>query len=140
MIICTYMAHLCVFPPKEDSSVCPSIIFSEQEHIIFLGLFIKICNTPPCSPKYYCNIWMYSTLMEAKFNGTTFFRTSTWMGKHTQFHGYIFILSVIKSNHKRGCHLFHLLYPVSGERNILSYWVILIKGINIVNTKHVPQQ
>ena len=69
-MICTYLAHMCVFPPKEDSYVFPSLIFKEQEHIIFVRLFIQVCNTPPCYPKYYYNLWLYSTLTEAEFTGT----------------------------------------------------------------------
>ena len=42
----------------------------EQEHIILAGLFIKIYNTLHCSPKYDCNIGLYSTLTEAEFKRT----------------------------------------------------------------------
>ena len=51
----------------------PKSHFSEQEHIIFVGLFTKICNTHICYPKYDCNLWLYSTLTEAEFNGKKLF-------------------------------------------------------------------
>ena len=65
-----YLARMCVCPLKEDSYVCPSLIFLEQEHIVFVELLIKICNTPPYSPKDDCNICLYYTLTGAEFNGT----------------------------------------------------------------------
>ena len=59
---------MCALPLKEDSSVCPSLIIPEQEHIIFKGLFINIYNTLHCYPKYGYNIELYSTLTESEFN------------------------------------------------------------------------
>ena len=47
----------------------PKPYFSWQDNIVFVDFFIKIYNAPPCSPKYDCNIWLYSTLIEANFNG-----------------------------------------------------------------------
>ena len=89
-MICTYLAHMCIFPPKEDSSVFPRLVFKEQEHIIFVGLIIKICNNPPCSLKYNCNIWLYSTLMKAEFNVTTPPPQNQHLdGKNTQVHIYL---------------------------------------------------
>ena len=38
--------------------------FSEQGHIIFIDLFIEVCNPLSCFLKYECNIWLYSTLTE----------------------------------------------------------------------------
>ena len=62
------------FFPTQGIIFCfPKPYFSEQEHIIFLGLFIKIYNNPPCTPKYDCNVWLYFTLAEAEFNVTKTF-------------------------------------------------------------------
>ena len=36
--------------------------FTEQEHITFAGLFIKICNTLPCSTKDECNLFLEPAL------------------------------------------------------------------------------
>ena len=96
-----YGVYVC-FTTQGNSSVCPSLIFLEQEHIIFVGLFIKIYNTPTCSPKHDCKIWLYSTLIEAEFNGTnTFSRTSTWLGKTHRSMDTFCIPSFIKANHNR---------------------------------------
>ena len=40
----------------------PNLFFKKQENIIFVWLFINIWNTPPCSPKYDRNIWLYSAV------------------------------------------------------------------------------
>ena len=61
-------AYMC-FPTQRILFCFPEPYFLSKNHIIFVGLFIKICNTPPCSLKYYCNIWLYSTLTEAESNG-----------------------------------------------------------------------
>ena len=90
------------FPTQGRLFCFPKPYFSEQYHTIFVGLFIKIYNTPPCSPKYYCNIWLYSILTEEEFNGTkTFFRTITWLVKAHRSMAKFFIPSAIKDNHTR---------------------------------------
>ena len=132
------MARICVFTLKEDSSVCPRLIFSEQDNIIFVGLCIKVFNTPTCYPKYDWNIWLYSTLPEAEFNGT-FFRTSTWLVKTHRSRSTFCIPSVIAANHKREWHLVQLLSPMDRQRTILASWIVLIKVIIIVSKKHMTK-
>ena len=90
------------FPNQGRLLYFTNTYFSEQEHIIFVELFIKTCNNPPFSPKYDWNIWLYSTLTEAYFNGTkTFFRNSTWLGKTHRSMATFCITSIIKYNHMR---------------------------------------
>ena len=75
------------FPTKGRLFCFPRTYFSEHEHIIFVGLLIQICNTPTCYLKYYCNLWLYSTMTEAEFNGGFFFQNQHLAGKNTPFWG-----------------------------------------------------
>ena len=101
-------------------------------------MFIKICNTPTCYPKYDWKIWLYYMLTESEFNGTkTFFRTSTWLGKPHISMANFFIQGVIKVNNKMECHLFHWLLPMVWEITILASWVVWIKAITTFCIKHV---
>ena len=77
------MARMCLSPLKEDSSVCIRLVLMEKQLIIFVGLFINICNKPPSSPKYDQNIWLYYTLTEEEFNlkNNSLEQASGW-GKH----------------------------------------------------------
>ena len=79
-------AYVC-FPTQVRLFCLTKPYFSKREHTIFVGLFFKICNTPPCSPKYDCNIWLYSNLTEEYFNGTIFFQNQHLDSKNTQIHG-----------------------------------------------------
>ena len=100
-------AYVC-FPTRVISSVWPIIIFLEQQHIIFVGLFLKICKIFPCYLEYERNIQFYPTLMEADFNGTiTFVGTRTCLGTTQIYMDLFCIPSVIKANHKRGWQLVH---------------------------------
>ena len=124
----TTIWRICGFSTQGRLFYLPNIYFPEQEHIIFVRFSLKICNLPPCYPKYECNLWLYYTLTKAQFDGTkTFVGTITWMG-NTHFSVDTFcISSVIKSNHKRGWHLVHLVSHLRGERNILATWVVFTK-------------
>ena len=136
-MICTYLANMCVFPTQRRLLCLLKTYFPEQDHIIFVGLFTKIFNTLPCYLKYDWNIWLYSTLTEADFNGTFVFITITWLGKTHRSVNTFCIPSVVKSNHNRGWHLVHWLWTISGERTILASWVVWIKGIKHVSKNHV---
>ena len=133
----TTIWRICGFSTQGRLFYLPNIYFPEQEHIIFVRFSLKICNLPPCYPKYECNLWLYYTLIKAEFNVISFTITRTWMGKSYRSMPTFCIPIVINTNHKRGWYLVHLLQPVSGERSILSSWVVLIKGIKCVSTKNV---
>ena len=125
------------FSTKRRLFYFPSLIFPEQDHIIFVGLFIKICNIPSCYQKYECNICLYSVLTEAEFNGTIVFRTSTWMIKTHSLMDNFCIPGVIKAYYNMWCHLVYWLLPAVGERNILESWVVRIKAVTIFSKKYV---
>ena len=103
----------CDYIQLSDSYICltiqerlfcmPSAYFLEQDHIIFVGLFLRIFNLLPCSPKDEFDIWLYSTLKEAEFNETIFVVTSTCLGNTHIYMTTSCILSVINSNNKMWC-------------------------------------
>ena len=116
----------------------PKTYFSEQEHIIFVCLFIKIYNNSPCSPKYDCNILLYSTLTEAEFYGTKpFFRTSTWLEKTHTGPWLPFVSQVSSKPVTKGVALGPMITSCDRGKNrnwILVFWIRLI---SIVSKNHV---
>ena len=70
----------------------PKPYFKGKQHIIFVGLFIKICNTPPFPPKYNLNLWLYSTLTKAEFNVTFPPQNQHLDGENVQVHGYFYCI------------------------------------------------
>ena len=101
------MAHICVFTTQVRLFYLPNI-FSEQYHIIFIGLFLKICNLLPFGTKYEYNLWLHSMMTESEFNLTkVFVRTSNCLGNTHMSMANFFIPSVTKANYKRGWHLVH---------------------------------
>ena len=81
----THVRILCISKPY----------FPEKYHIVFLGLFLIICNNILCSHKYYWNLLLYSMLTEAEFNGgkslsepVSIWKTHTcpWLVFYIEFH------------------------------------------------------
>ena len=69
-IWCDYL-HLSgvyIFFPTQGRLFCfpKQYFFITRAHHIHI-VFIKICNTPTCYPKYEYNIWLYSTLEKSRF-------------------------------------------------------------------------
>ena len=87
-----YGAYVC-FPTEGRLFCLAKPYFSEQERIMFIGLFIKICNIIFCYPKYSWNIWLYLTLTETEFNGTKrFSEPGTVWEKHIGTWLYILLI------------------------------------------------
>ena len=111
--------HICVFYHSSNNLLFYQYIFSEQNHMIFIGLFLKICNLFPFVPKDEYNPWLYSMLTESEFNlEKVFVRASTYLGKTHMSMANFFIPIFIKANYKRGWHLVHWVSPV--RKNIFA--------------------
>ena len=116
----------------------PNEFFKEQWHIIFLVLFLKMCNPLPFYPKYECNIWLHFTLTEAEFNGGKMFVGNiTCLGKTHISVANFFIRSSIKANHKSFWYLVHWVSTVRGKRTIFTDWFVWTKVITAVCKNYV---
>ena len=91
-----------MFTPQGRLFCMTKPYFPEQKNIIFVGIFFKICDNLPCYPKYNCNLWLYSTLMESDFNEKRVCQNQNLDGKHTHVHGYLLYTKFHKGQSQEG--------------------------------------
>ena len=129
---------ICLFAYSGNTLLfSPPLFFKTRSHNL-RSLVSQNLQYPSLFPKRWLKSLNLFHADGTDFNGTkTLLRTSTCLVKTHRYRDTFCIQTVIKSNHKKGVALFHLLLTVNVESTIFSFWVVWLKVITVVSTNHV---